>query len=118
MTETIDNQTIKFKSTKFHNVVFVVCLSVSAILIVAGFLVPPTGVIDPSVLTAVGELFAFAALSQLPFVIASGKGITLNHGNTSISVNRGSTGAPHVNRGDTGAPPVNTQPDDDDIDPC
>ena len=104
------------KRPKLHNVVFIVCLLISAALLVAGFLVPPTGVIDPSVLTAVGELFAFAALSQLPFVIASGKGITLNHGNTSISVNRGSTGAPPVNRGDTGAPPVPN--DDDDQDPC
>lgn len=89
------------KHPRFHNVVFVVCLAVSATLIVAGFLVPPTGVIDPSVLTAVGELFAFAALSQLPFVIASGKGITLNHGATSISI-------------------AKNLPDDDpdDIDPC
>lgn len=105
------------KHPKLHNVVFIVCLLISAALLVAGFLVPPTGVIDPSVLTAVGELFAFAALSQLPFVIASGKGITLNHGNTSISVNRGSTGAPPINRGDTGAPPVPNDPDDDQ-DPC
>ena len=107
------------KRPKLHSVVFIVCLLISAALLVAGFLVPPTGVIDPSVLTAVGELFAFAALSQLPFVIASGKGITLNHGNTSISVNRGSTGAPPVNRGDTGASPVPNDPDDDqDQDPC
>lgn len=102
--------------TRLHTVVFAVTLAVSTGLIVAGFIVPPTGVIDPSVLTAVGELFAFAALSQLPFVIRSGKGITLNHGNTSISVNHGSTGAPPVNRGDTGASPVPN--DDDDQDPC
>lgn len=93
------------KRPKLHNVVFIVCLLVSGGLLVAGFLVPPTGVIDPSVLTAVGELFAFAALSQLPFVIASGKGITLNHGNTSISVGR-----------KTRQPPP--QDDDDDQDPC
>ena len=93
------------KHPKLHNVVFIVCLLISAALLVAGFLVPPTGVIDPSVLTAVGELFAFAALSQLPFVIASGKGITLNHGNTSISVGR-----------KTRQPPP--QDDDDDQDPC
>lgn len=91
------------KRPKLHNVVFIVCLLVSGGLLVAGFLVPPTGVIDPSVLTAVGELFAFAALSQLPFVIASGKGITLNHGSTSISVN--------------GTSPADTQTDDDQ-DPC
>lgn len=93
------------KHPKFHNVVFSVCLSVSVALIVAGFIVPPTGVIDPSVLTASGILFAFAALSQLPFVIASGKGITLNHG--SISVNGTATPQPVVN-----------DDEDDDQDPC
>ena len=96
---------VAINKIRWHTVAFGVCLAVSIGLIVSGFIVPPTGVIDPSVLTAVGELFAFAALSQLPFVIASGKGITLNHGNTSISVNRGSTGAPPVS-------------DDDDQDPC
>lgn len=95
------------KHPKLHNVVFIVCLLISAALLVAGFLVPPTGVIDPSVLTAVGELFAFAVLSQLPFVIASGKGITLNHGSTSISVN--GTTKPH---------PLTTDDEDDDQDPC
>ena len=93
------------KHPKLHNVVFIVCLLISAALLVAGFLVPPTGVIDPSVLTAVGELFAFVALSQLPIVIASGKGITLNHGNTSISVGRKPRQPP-------------PQDDDDDQDPC
>ena len=93
--------------TRLHTVVFAITLTVSTGLIVAGFIVPPTGVIDPSVLTAVGELFAFAALSQLPFVIRSGKGITLNHGNTSISVNR-----------ETNAHPPDNDPDNEDQDPC
>ena len=87
--------------------VFAVTLTVSVGLIVAGFIVPPTGVIDGSVLTGVGELFAFAALSQLPYVIASGKGITLNHGNTSISVGR----KPHGR-------PTETEEETEDIDTC
>ena len=102
-TQIIQND--KTMKTKLHTVVFAVTLTVSVGLIVAGFIVPPTGVIDGSVLTAVGELFAFAALSQLPFVIASGKGITLNHGNTSISVGRKPRQPP-------------PQDDDDDQDPC
>lgn len=93
--------------TRLHTVVFAVTLTVSVGLMVAGFIVPPTGVIDGSVLTGVGELFAFAALSQLPFVIRSGKGITLNHGNTSISVN-----------GKTNAQPPDNDPDNEDQDPC
>lgn len=92
------------KHPRLHTIVFAVTLTVSAGLIVAGFLVPPMGVIDGSVLTAVGELFAFAALSQLPYVIAQGKGITLNHGNTSITVGR------HKH-------PVPCD-DEEDVDPC
>ncbi len=94
------------KHPKLHTIVFAVTLTVSVGLVVAGFLVPPMGIIDGSVLTAVGELFAFAALSQLPYVVAHGKNLTLSHGNTSLSVNRG-----------TGASPVNNEPDDDQ-DPC
>lgn len=95
--------------TKLHTVVFAVTLTVSVGLMVAGFIVPPTGVIDGSVLTGVGELFAFAALSQLPYVIASGKGITLNHGNTSISVGR----KPHDEK-----PTEREEEETEDIDPC
>ena len=43
--------------------VFGICLAVSLALIIAGFLVPPMGVIDGSVLTAVGELIVFPALA-------------------------------------------------------
>lgn len=92
------------KHPRLHTIVFAVTLTVSAGLIVAGFLVPPMGVIDGSVLTAVGELFAFAALSQLPYVIASGKGITLSHGNTSIAVGRHKRPTPND--------------DEEDVDPC
>ena len=98
---------VAINKMRWHTVAFGVCLVVSIGLIVAGFIVPPTGVIDGSVLTAVGELFAFATLSQLPFVIRSGKGVTLNHGNTSISVN-----------GKTNAQPPDNDPDNDDQDPC
>ena len=42
---------------------FIVCLAASVMLIVAGFVVPPMGEIDGSVLTAVGELLMFPTLS-------------------------------------------------------
>ena len=38
-------------------------------LIVAGFCVPPTGIIDGSVLKAVGLLLGFATLAQIPNII-------------------------------------------------
>lgn len=50
------------KSSTVGNPVFWVSFALCAGLIVAGFLVPPMGVVDGSVLTAVGELFAFPTL--------------------------------------------------------
>ena len=47
---------------------FWICLIVSIGLIVAGFCVPPMGIIDGSVLTAVGILFGFASLAQVPVI--------------------------------------------------
>lgn len=66
--------------------VFWVCLIVSIALIIAGFLTPPMAVIDGSVLTAVGELFAFAALGAGWDAIMSGYKTQIKHGNTTISV--------------------------------
>ena len=48
---------------------FWICLIVSIGLIVAGFCVPPMGIIDGSVLTAVGILFGFASLAKVPVII-------------------------------------------------
>lgn len=45
---------------------------VSVCLIIASFVLPPTGVIDPSVLAAVGEIGIFIALLQ--FVDSINKG--------------------------------------------
>ena len=45
---------------------FYVSLILSILLLVGGFLSPPLGILDCSVLSAVGLLFAFATLAQLP----------------------------------------------------
>lgn len=58
-------------------------------LIVGGFLVPPVGVIDGSVLTAVGLLLMFAALAQVPSIInaaRNGKSIKLSKGDFEMEV--------------------------------
>ena len=55
-------------------------------LITAGFLVPPMGVIDGSVLKAVGEVFAFAALGTVILAIEKGLPAKVKHNNTSFSV--------------------------------
>lgn len=56
-------------------------------LLIAGFLLPPPGSIDPTVIQAVGELMGFATIWMLPKAITAGKNIKLEHGNTTITVN-------------------------------
>lgn len=48
---------------------FWITLITSIGLVVAGFCVPPTGVIDGSVLKAVGLLLGFATIAQIPVII-------------------------------------------------
>ncbi|MCI6118566.1 MAG: hypothetical protein MR717_04655 [Prevotella sp.] len=69
--------------------VFHLTLTLSVLLIVGGFFCPPMGVIDSSVLTAVGLLLAFATLSQVPSFIESatgGKTIRLKKGDFTAEV--------------------------------
>lgn len=66
-----------------------ITLIVSVGLLITSFIVPPTGVIDGSVLRGVAELFAFATLFKLPNIIQSisdGKQVTLAHGETTVTV--------------------------------
>lgn len=55
-------------------------------LMIASFLVPPTGVIDPSVLAGTGELFAFAALHVVLVAVLKGKKATVTKGSTTLTV--------------------------------
>lgn len=66
-------------------IVFWVCLAASVLLIVAGFIVPPRGVIDGSVLTAVGELFGFATLAAV-IKMSRYKQMELKHGDTTLTI--------------------------------
>lgn len=75
-----------------HNTWFKVLSICAILLLVAGFIVPPLGVISPSVLTGVGEIFAFAALWTLIKAIDKGKVASISHGNTTISVGRDKDG--------------------------
>lgn len=68
---------------------FYITLTVSLMLIVGGFLVPPLGIIDGSVLNAVGLLLMFAALAQVPAIIdaaRNGKSIKLTKGDFTAEV--------------------------------
>ena len=66
--------------------VFWVCLIASLVLIVGGFFVPPLGVIDGSVLTAVGELLGFCALNILLLGLNKGTDITVRKGDLEVEV--------------------------------
>ena len=69
--------------------IFYLTLAISFLLIIGGFLLPPMGIIDGSVLTAVGELLMFGVLAQLPALIdaaKNGKSIKLTKGDSSIEV--------------------------------
>lgn len=66
--------------------IFYVCLTAALCLFLGGFFCPPMGVIDGSVLTAAGILFAFAALGVAGQNLANGKAVTFNYGETEITV--------------------------------
>jgi len=64
----------------------IITASVSCGLLIAGFLVPPTGVIDPSVFTGVGLLLAFKVVDELPDIIRKNGSATVSVGGATINV--------------------------------
>ena len=74
------------KKFGFGRTILITTIILSAILFIGGFLAPPLGVIDGSVLTAVGELIGICALAQATSMIKHGKDVTFKHGNTTLSV--------------------------------
>lgn len=64
----------------------------SIILVVAGFVVPPQGVIDGSVLKAIGELMGGSAVLEiiikLPAYIEAGVKAKITHGDTEIVIGK------------------------------
>ena len=68
---------------------FYLTLAISLLLIIGGFLLPPMGIIDGSVLTAVGELLMFGVLAQVPTLIdaaKNGKSVKISKGDFSAEV--------------------------------
>lgn len=65
---------------------FYISLISSVGLLIAGLCVPPYGVIDPSLLKGVGELFGFATLATINNAINKGSKITFNKGNMNMTV--------------------------------
>lgn len=68
--------------------IFALCFIVSVSLIIGGFFVPPTGVIDGSILTAVGELLLFPTLLYGYRAVELGLTVKFQKGETSIEIHR------------------------------
>ena len=67
-------------------IIFVVSLATSVMLVVAGFIVPPMGEIDGSVLTAVGELLLFPTIAYGARAIELGYDFKINKNDTNIEI--------------------------------
>jgi len=69
-------------------IIFAICLCISIALLIGGFFAPPMGEINSSVLTGVGELWAFAALAAGARAIDEGLSTKIKHGNTEIEISQ------------------------------
>ena len=70
----------------FHKAVFWISFILSIVLIMAGFIVPPLGAIDSSVLISIGEIFSFAALSAAIKAIEDGKEVEIKSKDVKVTV--------------------------------
>ena len=73
----------RIKNATVGDIINFCCFVISVIIIVVGFIIPPTGVIDSSVLIAVGELGFFSTVSKIPDFVK-----TL-HGGASLEITKG-----------------------------
>ena len=78
----------KIKKCIVGNFWFHIFALFSMVLITASFICPPLAVIDSSVLAAVGEVFAFAALWTLIKAMDDGHTATLTHNDTTLTVKK------------------------------
>ncbi len=68
-----------------------VCFIISVALLIVGFLLPPMGVIDGSVLTAVGELLLFPVVIYGFRAIELGLEVKIQKGDTSVEIHKEDT---------------------------
>lgn len=66
--------------------IFYVCLAAAIIVGAVSFVLPPTGIIDPSVLKFMALLLGFAALGVAGQNLANGKDVTFSHGETEVTI--------------------------------
>ena len=76
------------KKCCFCQLVTGLCFLISVILLIAGFLLPPMGVIDGSVLTAVGEILLFPVIIYGFRAIELGLEVKIQKGDTSVEIHK------------------------------
>lgn len=64
----------RIKNATVGDIINFCCFLISIILAVVGFILPPTGVIDSSVLLVIGELGFFSTITKIPDFIKALKG--------------------------------------------
>ena len=74
------------RSFFLSRITFTICFVISVALIVGGFLVPPMGQIDGSILTAVGELLMFPTLLYAFRAIELGMKVKVQKGDDSVEI--------------------------------
>ena len=75
-----------YKSYLENNRFFIFFSIASLILIVAGFIAPPIGQIDSSVLIAVGELNGTLAIGAVIKSIDKGRSASIKHSGTEVTI--------------------------------
>lgn len=79
----------RIKNATVGDIINFCCFLISIILAVVGFILPPIGVIDSSVLLVIGELGFFSTVTKIPdFVKAlkNGASIEIEKGDTHIKL--------------------------------
>lgn len=80
---------LKLNEMKKHHAdkyIFYVCLASAIIIGTASFFMPPTGIIDPSVLKFIALLLGFSALGVAGQNLANGKDVIFSHGDTKVEI--------------------------------
>ena len=75
-----------FKECVLENIWFKILSLSSIILIFISLILPPAGVIDPSLISATGQILGWGALFTVIKAIDKGKGISVKHGTTEVEV--------------------------------
>lgn len=63
-------------------------LLASTLLVIAGLIIPPVGVVDASVIAAVGELSLTGLFGMIPYYLQSSNNIKLSKGSTSVEISK------------------------------